>query len=498
LLQESATNALDLGYMPRQAPYLQRRGDTLSFRIAVPSDLRALLGARELTKTLRTPDKRIAVPIALEFAAIAKRLFNEMRTSMAESDGNGLRELLIEARGKIKLREQQDRHEDELAKLRRQHRQELERAKLEAENKALNRILTASATAEAPNPIAGHENATGAVIGLPGAVAPTGVAELHKLSDTIDIWKRLKNPAPATVEIYEGAVRRFETRYPQEHVETVNGKQMVDYIDWLQAEKLSAKSIEKEHGAIRALLNIAKSRRWIAENPASGLLLPSGTGKKVRSYTVDELRSIFASPVFVAGERPKAGKGEAAYWVPLLLLFTGARREEICQLTTDRIRNTEGVTYLAIDPVDDEGRLKTEESKRAIPVHDALIKLGLLDYVAGRVKDGGGLLFPLMKTNGRKQYGAKWGDWWRRYVRNTVKIIDKRISPAHSFRHLFITECRRLEFREDYERQLVGHVRGGGRKDAHDEYGEHLVPALHAAINRIDFRGFDLSHLIKN
>jgi len=95
--------------------------------------------------------------------------------------------------------------------------------------------------------------------------------------------------------------------------------------------------------------------------------------------------------------------------------------------------------------------------------------------------------------------GAKWGDWWRRYVRGTVKITDEKISPAHSFRHFFITECRRLEFREDYERQLVGHVRGGGRKDAHDGYGEHLVPALHMAINRIDFRGLDLSALfLKN
>jgi hypothetical protein len=69
------------------------------------------------------------------------------------------------------------------------------------------------------------------------------------------------------------------------------------------------------------------------------------------------------------------------------------------------------------------------------------------------------------------------------------------VSPAHSFRHTFITECRRLEFRDDYERALVGHVRGG-RKDAHDGYGEHLVTALAQAINRIDFRGLDLSHVL--
>lgn len=482
--------------MSRQAPYLQRRGDTLSFRIAVPCDLRAVLGSRELTKALCTADKHIAIPIALEFAAAAKRLFNELRASMAESDGNKLRELLIEAKGKLQLRNQQDRHTHELIEQRRQHLQELAHAKLDAENKALNRILAASGISGAPNPISDHTNATGSPIGQPSAVAPTSIGERHLLSETIEIWKRLKNPAPSTVEIYEAAVRRFETHLPKAHVETIEGQQMVDYIDWLQGQGLSAKTIEKEHGAIRALLTIAKSRKWITENPASGLLLPSGASKKVRSYTVEELKNIFASPVFVDGFRPKAGKGEASYWVPLLLLYTGARREEICQLTTDRVRNTEGVTYLAIDPAEDGGRLKTEESKRAIPVHNNLIKLGFLDYVAERVRAGGGLLFPLLKLNERKQYGAKWGDWWRRYIRGAVKITDERISPAHSFRHLFITECRRLEFREDYERQIVGHVRGGGRKDAHDEYGEHLVPALYAAINRIDFRGLDLSHLL--
>jgi hypothetical protein len=46
------------------------------------------------------------------------------------------------------------------------------------------------------------------------------------------------------------------------------------------------------------------------------------------------------------------------------MLFTGARREEICQLTVERIKETENIPYLLIDPLDDEGRLKTEESKR--------------------------------------------------------------------------------------------------------------------------------------
>jgi hypothetical protein len=63
------------------------------------------------------------------------------------------------------------------------------------------------------------------------------------------------------------------------------------------------------------------------------------------------------------------------------MLFTGARWEEICQLTADRIQESEGFSYLLINPIDDDGRLKTKESKRAIPIHDQLIKMGFLAFV---------------------------------------------------------------------------------------------------------------------
>jgi hypothetical protein len=55
--------------MANHTPYLQRRGDTFSFRIAVPSDLLPILGKREFTKSLQTTDKRIAVVKALMLAA---------------------------------------------------------------------------------------------------------------------------------------------------------------------------------------------------------------------------------------------------------------------------------------------------------------------------------------------------------------------------------------------------------------------------------------------
>lgn len=479
--------------MPRQTPYLQRRGDTLFFRIAVPGDLRPHIGWREITKSLRTAEKDIAVPIALEYAALVKRVFIGVRAGMAEKNSKTLSELLVGAKHKLRLDELRDRHQDELEERDRTHREELRRVKLEAEAEAMRGVLAGFHTAPLPAPPATSESPTAAPLGTSASTAKKS-GMMHRLSAVIPEWKRLKNPALASIEIYEAAAKRFEGHFPALYAETIEKRHIREFVTWLQNEGKSGKTIQKEHGAIRAMLTIAEHEEWITSNPARGTLLPEVGGKKVRSYTPEECRLIFASPVFAKGDRPTGCKGDAAYWIPLLMLHTGARREEICQLTTDRVKATEGVHFVEIDPIDDEGRLKTDESKRAIPVHAQLLELGFLDFVGDRIKQGGRQLFPELKPNARGQYGAKWGDWWRLYIRGEVGITDERISPAHSFRHLFITECRRLAFREDYERALVGHVRGS-RKDAHDGYGEHLVPSLAAELNRIDFRGLDLSHL---
>jgi len=37
-------------------------------------------------------------------------------------------------------------------------------------------------------------------------------------------------------------------------------------------------------------------------------------------FTVSELNKLFAAPVFTKEERPRPGKGEASFWLPLLAL----------------------------------------------------------------------------------------------------------------------------------------------------------------------------------
>jgi hypothetical protein len=43
-------------------------------------------------------------------------------------------------------------------------------------------------------------------------------------------------------------------------------------------------------------------------------------------FTLTELHTLFTAPVFTKGDRPSGGRGEAAFWLPALGLFTGAGR----------------------------------------------------------------------------------------------------------------------------------------------------------------------------
>jgi hypothetical protein len=82
--------------MSIQSPYLQRRGDTFSFRIAVPSDLRHIVGKREFIKSLQTTDKRAAVVKALMLAATTKHLFINLKSGMSNTDPEKVKQLIEE------------------------------------------------------------------------------------------------------------------------------------------------------------------------------------------------------------------------------------------------------------------------------------------------------------------------------------------------------------------------------------------------------------------
>jgi integrase len=67
-------------------------------------------------------------------------------------------------------------------------------------------------------------------------------------------------------------------------------------------------------------------------------------------------------------------------WGPLIGLYTGARLGEITQLRIADIRQQDGIWCFDLNE-DDGKKLKTDGSKRLVPMHSKLMEHGFLDYV---------------------------------------------------------------------------------------------------------------------
>lgn len=260
-----------------------------------------------------------------------------------------------------------------------------------------------------------------------------------------------------------------------------------------EIQTLSPRTVnDRALGAISAVLGWAEANDFIEQNPAARVKVKAvKVSKTVRlPYTVDDLNTIFRFPVYTNGDRPQAGGGEAAKWLPLMGTFTGARLEELGQLTVDDIREEQGVAYFDMTATGQGKRRKTESSKRRVPIHSKLIEMGFLDYVEQMRKQGHSRLFPALVSQDEKVTAA-WSKWWGRYARKHGGF-DK-LKVFHSFRHAFKDALREGGVQEEVSDALTGHApTTEGRK-----YGGNGYPLkrLKEGIEKLCYPGLDVDHI---
>ena len=233
----------------------------------------------------------------------------------------------------------------------------------------------------------------------------------------------------------------------------------------------------------------------MTRNPAKGLqVMDTRQVIELREpLSVDDLRLIFNHPKFTAGKF----KYPAYFWIPLVGLFTGMRLEEIAQLHCADLYEMNGLWVIDINDrgQDEDGFGKTVKNRNAVrivPVHSALVDLGLLTYhqavsAKGRIK-----LFPeLKKTNKVGKFGKQPGKQFKAVVDEVLSDAGKK--SFHSLRHTFADFFKQRGLQSDVFRQLYGHDLPAL---AAKQYGSKFPPELmyREIIEKLEY-GLDLSSL---
>lgn len=226
-----------------------------------------------------------------------------------------------------------------------------------------------------------------------------------------------------------GQITKDDCRTYKEHLMKSRGLALVTVAKWL--------------GIVSTIFRWAIRQGYVPDhfrNHVEGLTPNKKRAKEEatshRDYTDAELLAVFGSDTF----RQQRESRPDRYWMCLICLFTGCRREEAAQLYLNDIQpspgeaqEADGLPYFNFtDEGEDQGLKCGSQNRRKVPVHSSLIALGFLDYVSAMRKAKETRVFPTVKK-GKSTFADATGKWYARLLKK-VGLKDKSL-VLHGLRH---------------------------------------------------------------
>ena len=224
-------------------------------------------------------------------------------------------------------------------------------------------------------------------------------------------------------------------------------------------------------------------------NPVSGTYILTkneriAKAEPYKPFTPSDLAKIFDPAAYKA----KMNEDDL-YWCPLLALHSGMRISEATGIHCyDVLKDSDGVDYIHVR------KSKTGAGVRDVPIAQALIDLGFLDFVAKQKAEGHDRLFPdRMLIN--DSYSKELGIAFREHL---IAVGVRKLSDAserksfHSFRVNVITQLADNGANTIQVMKIVGHSAGQAQAlSTHLGYVRqlHLKPIVDGLVWPIDLGG---------
>lgn len=290
-------------------------------------------------------------------------------------------------------------------------------------------------------------------------------AEALRLRDVFQLWSnKAKKPAAKSVDVAARVVSAFEEVCGDPPLAQLTRKHGLQLRDHFLASGLSPRTTRDRIGWVTTLLRyeMAEGQR-ITADPWASIRIEGASDPVVERKPVspEQMRALFSGELFQTYRLPTARNAgqDAAYWLPIMGAYTGARITELAQLLVTDLRQEQGHWVLSIDATEEWQSVKNRPSRRVIPLHPELVRLGLPDYAAALKAAGHTRLFPLVPVSEVNNAGGAFSSWFSKLK---TAAGWGRETTFHSFRHTVETKLRRAEAYPMHIDAYVGHKHEGG------------------------------------
>lgn len=216
----------------------------------------------------------------------------------------------------------------------------------------------------------------------------------------------------------------------------LKGVPLLEVVKVRDHKTISPKTTNSHIDTFRRFFDWAERHGYTPHKLFEGMKVPKAkdAATERKPFTKAQTQLIFEKLTAISSSLVRK---ESHKWGALLGIYTGARLNEICQLEVTDIQQIEGIWFLNIT---DEGgsnkRLKAKASKRKVPLHSDLIRLGFLKFVESRSK--GQRLFHDYSYTASGGYGRNLGRWFNENFLPKLGIKEPSL-VFHSLRHTMIT-----------------------------------------------------------
>src|SRR5471030_1248976 len=280
--------------------------------------------------------------------------------------------------------------------------------------------------------------------------------------ETVDRWlaenEKEDSRKRKALRSVEEKVASNQYKYPNIEVNAIDKLLLVEYKNTLLAIPQTKKTIDNKlqslHDFFKYMLGHGLYTAFTT-NPVDGLFIETKDArtKSTQSYepfTAEALKILFESSAYL--EKMDAPD---LFWGPLLGIYTGMRISEATQIRCIDVHHAQenGVDYIHVY------KSKTPGGIRNVPICDALIQLGFLDYVAECRAAGAERIFPhraLINHSHSKELSATMLDYQKE------RNIKAPQTSFHSFRVNVITQMHNNNVNAGKIMKIVGHENGEG------------------------------------